>query len=109
MVLGKAHQFVQRDLFVKRCVFCGYDGALIRSGRTDRCVQCGCDLRERPPRSYAEMEGIVAPPVTVNSLLFDHGHAGEERRRVGPRWLSFLFLVVVGLSLLVYLVAAAMP
>lgn len=49
------------------CLACGYDGRIIQAGRSDpawQCPQCGADLYARPPRSYAEMEGLedLAPP-----------------------------------------------
>jgi hypothetical protein len=55
------------------------------------------------------MEGLAGPPVAVNSLLFDHGQAGSRAGRIGQRWLSFLFLVVVGLAAMIYLAATALP
>ena len=100
-------QSVRRDLFVRRCVFCGYDGALLRGGHAETCAGCGCDLRERPARSYAEMEGITEPPVTGDLRRWDSG--APRAASVGQRWLSFLFLIMTGLLLLIYLVAAAMP
>ena len=106
MMVGKA-QSVRRDLFVRRCVFCGYDGALLRGGHAEICASCGCDLRKRPARSYAEMEGIVEPPVMLDLSRCDSG--APRAAGVGRRWLSFLFLVMIGLLLLLYLVAAAMP
>ena len=108
MMVGKA-QSVRSDLFVRRCVLCGCEAALLRDGLADTCPSCGCDLRKRPARSYAEMEGLAGPPVAVNSLLFDHGQAGSRAGRIGQRWLSFLFLVVVGLAAMIYLAATALP
>ena len=108
MMVAKT-QSVHSDLFVRRCVFCGYDGALLCGGLADTCADCGCDLRKRPARSYAEMEGLAPPPAKPNSLLFDEGHALSRSGHAGRRWLSFLFMVVVGLLLKIYLVAAALP
>ena len=106
MVVGKAHS-VKRNHFIRRCVFCGYDGALLRGGHASTCAACGCDLTQRPARSYAEMEGLAQPPMTLETLMVDSRAA--RIGRTGQRWLSFLFLVVVGFLLLVYLVAAALP
>ena len=96
---------LERDLFTRRCVACGYDGALLRGGLAERCARCGCDLRLRPARSYAEMEGLVGQPVTLDSPQL---HPRSEDRII-QRWLAFLFIVMLGLLLLVYLAAAAVP
>ena len=94
---------LDRDLFVRRCVACGYDGALLRDGQAPRCARCGCDLRERPARSYAEMEGFVGLP--GSEVTTDR----DRPARLVQHWLAFLFFVMVGFTLLVYLLAAAMP
>ncbi|TVQ54448.1 MAG: hypothetical protein EA377_05430 [Phycisphaerales bacterium] len=91
-------------LLKKRCVACGYDGSLLRDGRIDQCPCCGCDLHERPPRSYAEMEGLQREPVSGHSPFVDP----EHQERVIHRWLAFLFLSMVGLLAIAYLCAAAM-
>ena len=99
-----------RDLFVRRCVECGYDGALLKGGRAERCALCGCDLRVRPARSYAEMEGFVglpSSPDAVGSTFMIEG-AGDGRH-VFQRWLTFIFFVLAGFSLLIYLAEAALP
>jgi hypothetical protein len=98
-------QTIDRDLFARRCVACGYDGALLRGGRAERCARCGCDLRLRPARSYAEMEGLIGQPITLDS---PHLHARRDDRFI-QRWLAFLFIVMLGMLLLVYLAAAALP
>ncbi len=96
---------LKRDLFVRRCVACGYDGALLQSGRAPRCARCGCDLHHRPALSYAEMEGFIGQPVTLSSPLLD-----EPRESTSiQRWLAFLFVVMTSLLVLVYLVSAAIP
>jgi hypothetical protein len=94
-----------RDLFVRRCVACGYDGALLRGGQAARCARCGCDLHERPARSYAEMEGLVGHPITIESPWKPE----LRRQRLIQRWLAFLFLVMLGLIVLAYLVSATVP
>ena len=96
---------LDRRLLTRRCVACGYDGALLRGGQAARCARCGCDLRRRPARSYAEMEGLLGQPVTIDAPLGPHG--GEER--VIHRWLAFLFIVAVGMLAMVCLVSAALP
>ncbi len=47
------------------CVYCGFSGLAIQVGgdlTEFRCPRCQGDLYARPPRSYLEMEGFVAPP-----------------------------------------------
>ena len=100
---------VNRDLFVRRCVACGYDGALLKRGRADRCARCGCDLRRRPARSYAEMEGIVGPQTQGGKPPAADLAIKRQRDGILHRWLAFLFVVVVGLIVLITLVAAALP
>ena len=96
---------IKNDLFVRRCVACGYDGALLRGGLAERCARCGCDLRQRPARSYAEMEGLIGQPVALERSWWP----GVREQRLIQRWLAFMFLVMCGLLVLVYLFAAAMP
>jgi hypothetical protein len=91
-------------LLRRRCVACGYDGALLRNGFATRCAKCGCDLRQRPARSYVEMEGL---------------QGGIDRSPVGPtapapdphilsRWFMFLFLVAVMLGAIIALASATL-
>ena len=96
-------QTADERLLRRRCVACGYDGALLRGGSAVRCARCGCDLRARPARSYAEMEGLLGEPL-------------EEPRDTTPRrneeqlvyrWVAFLFLAMLGFVAMIYLVAAA--
>lgn len=103
-MVGKVRT-VNPDLFVRRCVACGYDGALLKGGQAERCARCGCDLRLRPARSYAEMEGLIGQPVTLDSPYLPE----RREQRLIQRWLAFLFFVMLGLLLMVYLFAAAIP
>ena len=103
-MVGKVRT-VNPDLYVRRCVVCGYDGALLQNGRAERCARCGCDLRLRPARSYAEMEGLIGQPITLDSP----SPPRYREQRLIQRWLAFLFFVVLGLLLMAYLVAAAIP
>ncbi|MDY7109291.1 MAG: hypothetical protein SYC29_11715 [Planctomycetota bacterium] len=93
------------DLYVRRCVVCGYDGALLQNGHAERCARCGCDLHLRPARSYAEMEGLIGEPITLDSPR----RSAYREQRLIQRWLVFLFFVALGLLLMAYLVAAAIP
>ena len=44
----------------RRCVQCGLSADAIPASQPMECPRCGCDLAERPPRSYAQMEGLDA-------------------------------------------------
>ncbi|MFO0875237.1 MAG: hypothetical protein U0575_14870 [Phycisphaerales bacterium] len=76
-------------LHARRCVRCGYDGALLKGGRAPRCARCGCDLRARPARSYAEMEGLVPAPTTQRPA-----HRADEQRII-ERWLAGAVVAIV--------------
>lgn len=92
-------------LYVHRCVACGYDGALLRGGQAEICARCGCNLRQRPARSYAEMEGFLGQPLTLDQPL------AKPRRdeRFIHRWIVFLFLTALGFIAMLYLAAATLP
>ncbi len=92
-------------LFKRLCVMCGYDGTLLRAGQATRCARCGGDLRRRPARSYAEMEGMVGYPADREATT-PMGPRYEQR--LIYRWLAFLFLAMLGFVVLVYLSAVAM-
>jgi hypothetical protein len=90
-------------LLRRRCVACGYDGALLRGGFAVRCAKCGCDLRQRPARSYVEMEGLrgIHPP-RLGPVGFDpEPHALS-------RWLAFLFLVMMMFIVIIALASATL-
>lgn len=99
-------QTLDPRLLRRRCLACGYDGALLRDGLAPLCARCGCDLCERPARSYAEMEDLgdepgapaLKRPRTIESL---------HEARLAHRWIAFLFLAMSGLMLIVYLAATA--
>lgn len=89
---------LDRRLLMRRCVACGFDGEELLGGPTSRCPQCGCDLHERPARSYAEMEGLVGMPLVrpVESLP-------SIRKPALERWLAFLVLTGACLITIIYL------
>ncbi len=99
---------LQQHLLQRQCVACGYDGALLRDGAAARCARCGCDLRRRPARSYAEMEGMVvrAPQRRVPP---PEKRSRDLQRPLLHRWLAFGFFAMglLLLLLLVYLAVAA--
>ncbi|UCD76702.1 MAG: hypothetical protein JSV91_07200 [Phycisphaerales bacterium] len=96
---------LDHTMFVRRCVACGYDGALLQGGRAARCARCGCDLRERPARSYAEMEGFIGQPVILDS---PREHPVPQEKLI-HRWLAFLFFALLMLIGIAYLSSAALP
>lgn len=83
---------IQTRLLRRRCVSCGYDGTLLRNGVAECCPRCACDLLARPPRSYAEMEGLIGQPIRVQP-----GQPPVVRRdsRQIERWLLFAFLSII--------------
>jgi len=80
-----------------RCLGCGATADHALRELSDQCHECGCDFAARPPRSYAELEGLTALDIGV----------GIARRR--PRrswsWGGVLFLAAVVGLILVALVA----
>lgn len=68
---------------------CGYDGALLKDGRAARCARCGCDLRRRPPLSYAEMEGFVSREAPSADGL------SRDEQRLIERWLLGLLAALI--------------
>lgn len=89
-------------LTVRRCVACGYHGSLLRNGHAQICARCGCDLVKRPARSYAEMEGLLGQPMTLDEPL----STPRRQERLIHRWLAFLFLTAIGFIALLYLATA---
>ena len=98
---------IDRKLFVRRCVSCGYDGKLLRTPDLERCPRCGTNLADRPPRSYAEMEGLMGQPVRLASPA--RAPRDYYESRVIQRWILFLFLVCLGLVAFSFLAASALP
>ena len=95
-------QTLDQRLMRRRCLACGYDGALLRDGLASHCARCSCDLRKRPARSYVEMEGL--PGGT------DQGAKSLDpalEAKLVHRWVAFVFLVMSGLVMVIYLWSAA--
>lgn len=107
-MLGKLKTIDSR-LLTLRCVGCGYDGSLLRGGVASRCPRCGCDLRKRPARSYAEMEGLIGLSSLEDEdevdVAFEPPRRGD---RVIHRWLAFLFFAMMGLVAIACLTRAAL-
>ncbi len=94
-------QTLDQRLLRRRCVACGYDGALLRNGLASRCARCGCDLRKRPARSYVEMEGLGGLPRRLRPA------DPWLEARIAHRWIAFMFMAMFGLVMLIYLSTAA--
>lgn len=91
----------------RQCVACGYSGRFVDRENQTHCPRCACDFAVRPPKSYAEMEGLdqlERRPNRAQRLLVD----GERREwRLVERWLVFLFVMsVVGIGMLALAIAA---
>jgi hypothetical protein len=90
----------QSRLHRRQCVACGYSGRFVdRPGQT-ACPRCECDFTERPPRSYAEMEGLdELPKAERRDRRRDRGEPIEREWRLVERWLAFLFgVTLVGIA-----------
>jgi len=92
---------IQDRLLQRRCVACGHDGDDIRSGDHTHCPACNCDLHLRPPRSYAEMEGLVGQPLTIDAPR----RRAARDPRLARRWVIFLGFTMLVMLSLVYLAA----
>lgn len=97
------------------CLACGYSGAEVQGPLAllkYRCPSCQTDLYARPPRSYAQMEGL-APAATAPverarleewaaRLLAVERMRRQRRRRaafvVGLMTGSAFFTVMIGLA-----------
>jgi predicted RNA-binding Zn-ribbon protein involved in translation (DUF1610 family) len=72
---------------VLMCLSCGYDGAEVQHDGTWICPNCGQDLYERPPMSYAEMEGLdLAPRRAVASRSMGRWRALGYQVRLFGQW-----------------------
>jgi hypothetical protein len=87
-------------LHQRQCVACGYAGRFVDRPGQANCPRCSCDFAERPPKSYAEMEGIdqLEPPAKRRALRGADDPPAREWRMV-ERWLLVLFgVVAIGVS-----------
>ena len=90
-------------MLIRRCVACGYDGALLRGGEAERCARCGCDLMKRPAKSYAEMEGLFG----LIAVQAPQPPDEFQPRRIVRRWAAFFVLSLLAMIGLLSLAAAA--
>ena len=103
-----------RSIHRRICVRCGCDGRAIEraaaAGTGEAwCPNCGCDLLRRPPRSYAEMEGLVIASAGLGEPMLPPGgpvpavplpNAAEKARQAFlhrfEKCLAVLFIMAVG-------------
>jgi len=120
----KTPQTLDPRMLTRRCVGCGYDGALLRGGAASRCARCGCDLRQRPARSYAEMEDLLDQSLTIESpyscgsssdidCLLRSGRLDAYSAKGRPdnmthHWLAFTFMAMLGFCAILLLMAAVL-
>ena len=77
---------------------------MLRGGAAERCARCGCDLHQRPARSYAEMEGLVDGASSCGEPVIRAERPGGQSSMAVliERWLWFAFLSL----LLIFAIAA---
>ena len=95
-------------LHQRQCVSCGYAGRFVDRPGQASCPRCACDFAARPPKSYAEREGIdqLEPRPARAAPMARHEPPAVEWRLV-ERWLMFFFgVVVIGLAVLALGLAA---
>lgn len=87
-------------LHQRQCVACGYSGRFVDRPGQSACPRCDCDFAARPPRSYAEMEGLdELPDQSHRRRRVDRGEPIEREWRLIERWLAFLFgVTLVGIA-----------
>lgn len=59
----------------RMCLRCGFSGQRLQGDAglaLHRCPNCSEDLYTRPPRSYAELEGLVAPDAQLIPIAAPH-------------------------------------
>ena len=70
-----------------RCLECGTTADNALRELLDRCHECGCDFAERPPRSYAELEGLT--PIELGVA------ASRAGRRPSWSWSGMLLIATI--------------
>ncbi len=108
-------------LGLRRCCACGYCGHFSQLGPERakaggaHCPRCGCDFSSRPPRSYAEMEGLNLIDPSWDDLTLGSrqrpltpGDIRLMEAKVVERWLAFLFFLALAVAAMLGLVAQLM-
>ena len=84
---GREYQ-VEATSLMRRCLSCGIPVDADPT-TTVECHHCGCDFLDRPPRSYAEMEGIEDAVEAVSPTV--QAWVSWREQVLVERWLWFLF------------------
>jgi hypothetical protein len=94
----------------RQCVACGYSGRFVDRVNQPECPRCGCDFAIRPPKSYAEMEGIDQLEPSMSRAVREGAFEPPQREwRLVERWLVFLFVMTVLVLSSLALAIAALP
>ena len=87
-------------LIVRMCVSCG--SPVLDHEIYQACSSCGCAFAQRPPRTYAEMEGLNG-----NEQTYDVPEAGTyeawREQRLVERWLWFIFATGLVVSAMLFI------
>ena len=98
-----------RTLHERRCVRCGRATRRGDPGLDEffdwRCAGCGESFFERPPRSYAEMEGLDGSVVLHRRCADEIGMPMLTVARVRRRWIVFLAIATAGTLMALFLAA----
>ena len=99
----KMHSVPTFGASMLRCVRCGKAARSELSMQLPECIDCGCDFVERPPMSYARMEGFLEEMVEAD---LQHPRVrtnweDELEVRLVERWLASTFLLALSVILLV--------
>lgn len=70
-----------------RCLECGAAADNALRELLDHCHECGCDFTDRPPRSYAELEGLTPMELGVA--------AARTRKTSSWSWSGVLLLAAI--------------
>ena len=93
----------------RQCVACGYSGLFVDRANQSHCPRCSCDFAVRPPKSYAEMEGLEDPG-SRRSLARARAFNDPPREwRLVERWLVFIFLLSVAAVSMLAIAIATVP
>ena len=87
------------------CVACGEIHRPTGPGMHSTCQGCGSSFKERPPCSYASMEGFLDVPSTQDGREAGHPQRTLETRTL-ERWIGFCFWSAVTLLALLAMIRA---
>ena len=99
-----------RALHERRCVRCGRPTRRSDPGLDEffdwRCAGCGESFFDRPPRSYAEMEGLDGSVVLHRQEMEAASYSARMPSvRLRRRWIAFLTIVMAVAVMVLFLTA----